>query len=167
MAKLENISVEELHEALDEVEEKKPTQRLMLAILYKQGPSVPMIGDWFDMRDETIYRWFTEMEEEPLMDAIYDETRPGRPADLSEDQRHEFEAALHEPPEEAGLDAPAWTPKLARKYLREEFDVEYTLRHVRRLMHEAGVSWQTPRPHPPTADEEERAEAREGLKKTE
>jgi hypothetical protein len=43
--------------------------------------------------------------------------------------------------------------------------VEYTLRHIRRIMHEAGVSWQTPRPQPPTADEEEREAARKDLKK--
>jgi transposase len=142
MTKLANISVEELHDALEEVEEKKPTKRLMLAILYKQGPSVPMIGDWFDMRDETIYRWFTEMEENALMDAIHDETRPGRPAELSLDQRAAFEAALTESPTEVHLEASAWTPKLAQKYLQEEFDVEYTVRHVRRIMHEAEVSWQ-------------------------
>ena len=126
-----------------------------------------MIADWFDIRDETIYRWFTEMEKNPLMDAIYDETRPGRPADLSEDQREAFGAALHKPPKEADLDAPAWTPKLARKYLREEFDVDYSLRHIRRIMHEADVSWQTPRPQPPTANEEEREAARKDFKKTE
>lgn len=55
MAKLEDISLAELHGPLDEVSEKKPTQRLLLAILYKQGPSVPMVADWYDMREGTIY----------------------------------------------------------------------------------------------------------------
>ncbi|MFB6086750.1 MAG: helix-turn-helix domain-containing protein [Halodesulfurarchaeum sp.] len=166
MTKLENISTADLHDALDEVEEKKPAQRLMLAILYKQGPSVPMIGDWFDMRDETIYRWFTEMEENPLMEAIYDKPRPGRPTKLAEAQRTKFEAALKDPPRDADLEASAWTPKLARKYLREEFDVDYSLRHVRRLMHEAGVSWQTPRSESLSVDGEEREVDRKDIKNT-
>ena len=167
MQKLENVTLDELQDALGEVEEKKPTQRLMLAILYKQGPSVPMIAEWFDLRERLIYRWFNEMEEEPLMDAIYDDSRPGRPTKLTGEQREQFEEAFQNPPEDVGIDAPAWTPKIARHYLKEEFGVEYTLRHIRRLLKEAGLSWQTPRPQPPTADEEEREEFQKDLKKTE
>lgn len=37
--------------------------------------------------------------------ALIDETLPGRPADLSGDQREAFEEALHEPPTEVVLDA--------------------------------------------------------------
>lgn len=58
MGKLEEISLADLHERLEDVDEKKPTQRLLLAILYKQGPSVPMIAEWFDMRERTVYDWF-------------------------------------------------------------------------------------------------------------
>jgi len=165
MALLENISVKELHDALNEVESKRPTQRLQLAILYKQGPSVPMIADWFDMRDDTIYRWFREMEQDSLMDAIHDDPPPGRPPKLTDNEREQFEAAVQNEPSEFGYDAPAWTTKLARRYLHDEFDVEYTSRHVRRLLKEASLSFQTPRPQPPTADDEERVELREDLKK--
>lgn len=167
MAKLEHISQEQLHDALDQVDEKKPTQRLMLAILYKHGPSVPMIADWFNLRERLIYRWFNEMEEEPLMEAIYDDSPPGRPTKLTDKQRDQFEDAFQKPPEDVGIDAPTWTPKIARHYLKEEFGIEYTLRHVRRLLKEAGLSWQTPWPQPSTADEDEREEFREDLKKTE
>lgn len=166
MPKLAKISLEQLHDALDQVDAKKPTQRLMLAILYKQGPSVPMIADWFDLRERLIYRWFNEMEEEPLMEAIYDDSRPGRPTKLTDEQREQFEDAVQNPPEDVGIDAPAWTPTIARHYLNTEFGIEYTLRHIRRLLTEAGLSWQTPRPQPPTADEDERDEFQEDLKKT-
>lgn len=166
MALLESISVEELHDGLDDVEPKKPTQRLMLAILYKQGPSVPMIADWFDMRDDTIYRWFREMEQAPLVEAIHDDPPPGRPPKLTDDEREQFEAAVQAAPEAVGYDAPAWTTKLARRFLTEEFDVEYTPRHVRRLLTEAGLSFQTPRPQPPAAHDEEREEFQENLIKT-
>lgn len=167
MAKLENISPTELHELLDEVSEKKPTQRLMLAILYKQGPSVPMIAEWFDMRERTVYDWFDRMETEPLDDAIYDDPRPGRPAKLTDDERAGFEAALDDAPTDHGIDAPAWTPAVAQAFIRRKFDVEYTQRHVQRLLKDTGLSWQTPRPQPATADAEEREQFREDLKKTE
>lgn len=166
MALLESVSVEDLHDALGEVERKKPTKRLMLAILYKQGPSVPMIADWFDMRDDTIYRWFREMESEPLRDAIHDDPPPGRPPKLTDDERAEFETVVQANPNEVGYDASAWTTKLARRYLQDAFGVEYTPRHVRRLLTNAGRSYWTPRPQPPTADDEEREEFQEDLKKT-
>ena len=37
MDHLDDISVEELHDTLDSVEGKKPTQRLLTAIAYKNG----------------------------------------------------------------------------------------------------------------------------------
>jgi transposase len=73
---------------------------------------------------------------------------------------------LHEPPEEAGLDARAWTVPLAQHYLEQEFDVEYCERHVRRLMTEAGLSRQTARPQYVNADERAQEAFREGFKKS-
>lgn len=137
MAKLEDISLAELHELLDEVNEKKPTQRLMLAVLYKKGPSVPMIADWFDMRDRTVYNWFDRMEQEPLEEAIHDESRPGRPPKLSSEQRAAFEAALDDTPIEHGFEAENWTPAVAQAFLHEAFNVEYSLRQVQRLLNDA------------------------------
>ena len=55
MVRLENVSLDKLRSALDNVESKKPTQRLMIAILYKQGHSVPTIAEWYEMRENTIY----------------------------------------------------------------------------------------------------------------
>jgi len=144
----------------------REVQRLIAAIIYKRGPSVPMLAEWLDKREATIYEWFNRLEDQPIREAIQDEQRPGRPSKLTKEEHEQFEAALKNSPEDIGYDAPAWTPKLARKYLLEEFDAEYTLRHVRRKMKDADLSWQTPRPQPPTADEEEREKFRKDLKKT-
>lgn len=63
---------------------------------------------------------------------------------------------MNQPPSESGYDQPAWSTALAQRFLHEEFDVDYSQRHVQRLLTEAGLSHQTPRPQPPTADEDER-----------
>jgi len=136
MTRLESVSLDDLHDALDDATGKKATRRLMVAILYKRGPSVPMIADWFDMREGTVYRWFDRLEAEPVEEAIRDRPKPGRPPKLTDDQRETFEQALREPPTERGYDASAWSPAIARDFLDEEFDVAYTLRHVRRLLNE-------------------------------
>src|SRR5699024_9311101 len=83
----------------------------------------------------------------------YDEPRSGRPSELSDQEHERFVDVLHEPPEEAGIDAPAWSVPLAQHYLSEEFDVDYCDRHVRRLMTEAGLSWKTARPEYYKSDE--------------
>lgn len=167
MARLENVSVEELEAALDEASGKRETQRLMAAIIYKRGPSAPMIAEWLDTREQTLYRWFDRLEEEPIEQAVQDRERSGRPSKLDDAAKEEFQAAVQNPPAEAGYDQPAWTTGLAQQFLEEEFGVEYTKRHVQRLLKDAGLTWQTPRPQPPTADEDERTEFWEVTKKTE
>jgi transposase len=167
MARLENVSVEELEEALDEATGKRETQRLLVAIIYKRGPSAPMIAEWLDTREQTIYRWFDRLEKEPISQAVQDRQRSGRPSKLDDADRAEFQEAVQNPPSEAGYDQPAWTTDLAQQFLEDEFDVEYSRRHVQRLLKDAGLTWQTPRPQPPTADEDERTEFWEATKKTE
>jgi len=167
MTKLENVSVEELEAALDEATGKRETKRLLVAIIYKRGPSAPMIAEWLDTREQTIYRWFDRLKEEPISQAVQDRQRSGRPPKLDDADRAEFHEAVQNPPSEAGYDQPAWTTDLAQQFLEDEFDAEYSRRHVQRLLKDAGLTWQTPRPQPPTADEDERTEFWEATKKTE
>ena len=76
MVKLEDITIEELRNQLDEVDDPKASKRLLLEILYKQGASVPMIAEWYQIRDEIIYDWFSQIEDEPLNEAIFDDPPP-------------------------------------------------------------------------------------------
>jgi len=52
---LDEISVEELQDALDNVGEKKPTQRLLAAIAYKSRFSRTELAEWYDVQQRTIY----------------------------------------------------------------------------------------------------------------
>lgn len=139
MGKIEHVDVTELEAALDRVDGKKETIRLLTAIIYKRGPSVPMIAEWLNVREGTIYRWFDRLEEESIETAIQDRPREGRPSKLSQTQRETFRSAVREPPSEVGFDAPAWSPETAREFLNERFDVDYTKRHVQRMLKAAGL----------------------------
>jgi len=165
MAKLEDVAVGDLEAALDEADGKRETQRLMVAIMYKRGPSAPMIAEWLDARERTIHNWLDRLEERPIEDAITDDQRPGRPPKLSDSDRDAFDAAVNEPPTESGYDQPAWSTALAQQFLRDEFDTEHSERTARRLLKEAGLSHQTPRPQPPTADEDDRRQFWQSIKK--
>lgn len=141
MARLEDVTVGDLEAALDDATGKKATMRLLAAIVYMRGPSVPMIADWFDVREATVYRWFDRLESEPVERAVRDRHRSGRPPKLDDARREAFRRAVRAPPAEAGYERPGWTTALARRFLREEFDVDYSRRHVQRLLKEAGLSW--------------------------
>jgi len=140
----ENVTVEELRAYLRDVEGKTATQRITVGINHKEGVSQTELADWYDVSRTTIHNWLNRLErleDEPLEDVIYDEKRPGRPAKLDDCQQRQLTEVLTQSPSEAGFDAQEWSPKLARVYIEETFDVEYTLSYVRELMHEADISW--------------------------
>ena len=166
MDHLDEISVEDLQQALDNVEGKKPTQRLLAAIAYKNGVTQIELAEWYDVERKTIYNWLKRLDAESLEHAVEDAHRSGRKRKLSEEQQKQFHQTLHEPPSEIGYDAPAWTPKLVRSHLEETYDVEYSIPSCRRLMKEAGLSYQKPRRTAAEADEAKREAFHAELKKS-
>lgn len=147
MGNLEEVSLEDLHAALERIERKRPTQRLLAAIAYKHGVSQTELAEWFDVERKTIYNWLSRVESGDLPEAVQDTPRTGRNRKLSESQLATFAETVQEPPSEVGLDEPYWTPSLVQDYLRETFDVHYSIPSCRRLMKEAGLRF-----HPYTGD---------------
>ncbi len=167
MDHLDEVSVEELQAALDNVDGKKPTQRLLAAIAYKNGVTQTELAEWYGVQRRTIYSWLTRLDtDESLEQAVTDAHRSGRKRKLSEAQQNEFEETVHESPDEVGVDAPAWTPALVQQYLTETYDVEYSIPSCRRLLKEAGLSYQKPRRTAAESEAEEQETFREEFKKS-
>lgn len=78
MAHLDEISVEDLQQALDDVEGAKPTQRLVAAIAYKNDVTQTELAAWYNVERRTIYSWLTRLESKPLEDTVTDAHRLGR-----------------------------------------------------------------------------------------
>jgi len=68
-------------------------------------------------------------------------------------------------PEAVGIDALAWTPAFVQQFLDETYGVEYSLPSCRRLLKEAGLSYQKPRRSAAEADESEQEVFHDELKK--
>jgi len=171
MARLENVSVEDLRQILAEVDDADATKRLMAAITYKEIEDLTQAeaAALYGFSSSWASKWFNRLErlaDEPFEEVVYDKPREGRPSELSDDEHEQFVEVLHESPEDVGYDAPAWSVSLARHYLSEEFGVEYCERHVRRLMSEAGLSWKTARPEFHKSDERAQEAWEEGFKKS-
>mgnify|MGYP006298125843 CR=1 FL=1 len=165
--KIPDLSVEDLQEKLAEIDDDgKAVKRLVAAIAYKQGQSPAEIEETFGISEKNVYMWLDRFEDRGLDDALYDEPKPGRPSKLSDEQLDELQEILHQSPDEAGYDIQAWTPKFVQHWLKTQYGVEYTLRHVRRLMDDAGLSWRTARPEHHELDPEDVAEFQETFKKS-
>ena len=164
--KIPGLTVEQVREQLADETDAKAIKRLTAAREYLDGLSPADIEDKYGWNEQTVYGWLDRFEERGFEAALYDDNRPGQDPELADEQFQEFAEKLQEPPEEVGYDEPAWTSKLAHQYLIEEYDVAYSLRHVQRLMKKAEVSWKKPRPEPSSADEEEREQYDEELKKS-
>ncbi|MEF8826488.1 MAG: IS630 family transposase [Halapricum sp.] len=167
---LENITANQLRQVLKEVDDPAATRRVMAAITYKEIDEMTQkkAAEMYGFSEGWASKWFNRLERldsEPFEAVVYDEERSGRPSELSEQEKQQFTEVLHQSPEEVGFDAPAWSVPLARNYLNEEFDVEYSDRHVRRLLREAGLSWKTARPEFYKSDERAQEAWKEGFKK--
>jgi chromosome segregation and condensation protein ScpB len=82
---LDEFAVEALQAALDNVEAKKPTQRLLAAIAYKNGVTQTELAEWYDVERRTIYGCLERLDtDEPLEHAVADDKRTGRKRKLSE-----------------------------------------------------------------------------------
>ena len=134
MGKLDDVSADDLREALGAVDEAKAAQRLMVALSYKDGESVAAMSDRYGIPASTLYYWLDRFEERGIDDAVEDEPRPGRPPKLDPDQRRALVEVLAEPPSAVGIDAETWTPERVREYVERAFDVTYSTGHVRRLL---------------------------------
>ena len=138
MPRLEGITAADLRAALEAVDGKRPATRLLAAIAHEHGIPQTDIADWLGVERKTVYNWLVRLEERPnaLAEAARDADRPGRPRTLTAVQRDRLASALDDPPPVAGYDATDWTPSLVRRYVREAFDVEYSLPSCRRRLDE-------------------------------
>jgi chromosome segregation and condensation protein ScpB len=59
---LDELSVEELQDALDNVDGTKPAQRLLAAIAYKNGVTQTELAEWYDVQRRTIHSWLTRLD---------------------------------------------------------------------------------------------------------
>jgi transposase len=166
MAQLDDIPKADLWQLLDQIDNSVPIQRVLAAIATKQGDSTSRLADRHDVSQQTIRNWLSRFEDRPLDEAPFDDSRAGRPRKLTEEEQDRLMNELRESPEAVGFDRQAWFPRLVYHHLQSEYGVEYSLRHIRRLMREASLTWRTARPEHYEGDPEEAAEFQDTVKKT-
>ncbi len=79
--------------------------------------------------------------------SLEDEQRSGRPSQLSKDNFEKLIKTLKHKPHENrfGGQSLGWTTKMVCKFIKDEFQINFTQRHVTRLLKKCGLSMITPR----------------------
>lgn len=90
MGRLDEISVEELQDALDHVARTEPTQRLVAAVAYKSDVTQTALAEWYGVQRRTIYSP-KRLGQEPLEQTLRDDHRSGRPRKLIECQQNKLD----------------------------------------------------------------------------
>jgi Transposase and inactivated derivatives len=165
MGRLDDITLEELQELREQTEGEIPRERVLAAIGRKQGDEVDRLAERHGVVEKTIRNWLDRFDEEPIEQAPYDQPRPGRPSKLEENEREELFEHLQQPPTELGYEQQAWSTKLLLHHVKEEYGVEYSGGHARKLMGKAELSWRTARPRNHEADPQQEAEFQETVEK--
>lgn len=153
--KLSEISPKELTDRLKDESDSKAIKRLVVAREYLDVQSPATISEKFGWPEQTIYSWINRLESRGLDKGLNDDIPPRRPPALGDDEFEEFQAAVQGPPGNVGFDTSIWSTELAQRHLRDEFGQKYSLRHVRRLLTRAGISWPISSPQSQTGDERE------------
>lgn len=144
--KLAEVSTAQLRQRLAKESDPKAIKRLVAALEYKAGLSPAEIEAKYGWPTQTVYGWLDRFEERGVDAALHDIPLPGRPPRLTPEHRQQYIATVNKPPSDAGYDEPTWSPALLQQYLVDAFDVSFSREHCRRLLHEAGLSFQTARP---------------------
>jgi transposase len=134
MNKLEHVDVDALREALADATDPKAVKRLMIALAYDDGVPVATLSERYGIARSTVYSWLDRFEESSVTDAIYDGHRSGRPPLLDEREREHLSKVLQHRSRDVGFEQASWTPELVQEYVQREYEVSYSLGHVRRLL---------------------------------
>jgi len=119
------------------------------------------IAEALGVSEGAVSQWMKKAREEGK-EALKTSPRPGRPPRLSDEERsEELPSLLEKGPEHFGFRGEVWTRKRVRKLIKEEFDVEYDVSQVGRILGRIGWSRQKPDHRSDKRDEKEIEEWKE------
>ena len=165
MGRLDDVTLEELQDLRERTEGEIPRERVLAAIGRKQGDELETLAERHGVVEKTIRNWLDRFAQEPIEQAPYDDPRSGRPSKLDEHERTQFFEQLQQSPTELGYEQQAWSPKLLLHHVKEEYGVEYSEGHARKLLGKAGLSCRTARPRNHEADPQQEDEFQRTVEK--
>jgi transposase len=119
-------------------------KRLHAVTLNHDGLSSGEIAGFLDAPRSKVSQWLSHYEQFGF-EALLEGQRSGRPGQLTPPQRVQLEDIIESGPTAWGFVSGVWSAPMVARVIAEEFGVDYTARHVGRLLHAWGFSVQRPR----------------------
>jgi transposase len=119
-------------------------KRLHAVLLNHDGCSSGEIAAILDAPRSKVSQWLSDYEEFGH-EALLEGQRSGRPGQLDNNQKVVLGEIIDRGPLQRGFASGVWNAPMIGRVIAEEFEVQYTSRHVRRLLQEMGFSVQRPK----------------------
>ena len=139
-----NIPVKEFENKYKQEKEIRAKIRLQILLLRKKKYTQQEIAVSTSVTQGTVSNMCKRFLKEGW-NSVYDKPRSGKPAALNKKQKEQLRLAMREELVNGKIHR-GWQTKDARIFIKEQFKQEYTPRHIRRIMHQLGMSWKVPRP---------------------
>ena len=107
--------------------------RALCVLLIAEGHRPNQVAEWLGEHTRTLERWRKRFVDNGL-DGLIDETSPGRPPKLSNDEWKRLQAELAKPPTAYDLDGKKWQGKLLQAHLSRRYGIDFSLRQCQRLL---------------------------------
>ncbi len=124
-----------LNDALKRIKDGRERDRIRGVILIKKGYNVHEIANIMNVSVRTIYNWKKRYEKDGLK-GLKTKQKPGRKGKLSPEDMENLKELLKK--------KDYWTTREVKELIKNEFGIEYTLRHVARILRKIGMVYQKP-----------------------
>jgi putative transposase len=122
-------------ERLKREKDPKVRDRIRMIILLEEGYKQREVARIMRTTERTVYTWKKRYEREGF-EGLKTRKKTGRNRRLSDDDLKDLKRRLKE--------RDYWTTREVRNLIKDAFDVEFTLRHVSRILRKIGMNYQKP-----------------------
>jgi putative transposase len=122
-------------ERLKREKDPKVRDRIRMIILLEEGYKQREVARIMRTTERTVYTWKKRYEREGF-EGLKTRKKTGRNRRLSDDDLEDLKRRLKQ--------RDYWTTREVRDLIKDVFDVEFTLRHVSRILRKIGMNYQKP-----------------------
>ena len=131
----EKDEIKHIEKLIKKERDPQVRDRLRGVLLLKKGYTQGKVAEIMDVTTRTVYNWKNRYNQEGV-EGLRNKPIPGRKTTLDESDMEKLRMLLEE--------RDYWTSNQVRALIKEEFGVEFTTRHIPRILRKLGLKYQKP-----------------------